>query len=288
MRISSYFLIRAFGVVFVVVATLVPAPADAQQQPLLTQDPATIGTGNVLLRGEVSYSSDAFYPLSGLTGNLWQLPVFGIDVGIGPIADLQLSGGPNDRLSITRRAAAPFSGDLVVTGNSTYDVDDLSIGTKITLVPEGVERPALAFRFSVRLPNSKHTSGLGQDTTDFSASVLPGKTMGPLRAFGNIGFAILSEPANGPKQNDVVTYGVAASLKFAPHMEFVSEVNGRWSVRNGVAPIGTESRSRAQVGGAYTRGHLRYDAAVFFGLTPIDPSVGMSAGLSVLFHAFTP
>jgi hypothetical protein len=42
------------------------------------------------------------------------------------------------------------------------------------------------------------------------------------------------------------------------------------------------------VGGAYTRGHLRYDAAVFFGLTPIDPSVGMSAGLSVLFHAFTP
>jgi hypothetical protein len=287
-RISSHFLIRAFGVVFVVAATLVPAPADAQQQPLLTQDPATIGTGNVLLRGEVSYSSDAFYPLSGLTGNLWQLPVFGIDVGIGPIADLQLSGGPYDRLSITRRAAAPFSGDLVVTGNSTYDVDDLSIGTKITLVPEGVERPALAFRFSVRLPNSKHTSGLGQDTTDFSASVLPGKTMGPLRAFGNIGFAILSEPANGPKQNDVVTYGVAASLKFAPHMELVSEVNGRWSVRNGVAPIGTESRSRAQVGGAYTRGHLRYDAAVFFGLTPIDPSIGVSAGLSVLFHAFTP
>jgi hypothetical protein len=287
-RISSHFLIKAISALFVAAATLVPAPADAQEQPLLTQDPATIGTGNILLRGEVSYSSDAFFPLSGLTGNLWQLPVFGIDVGIGPIADLQLSGGPYDRLSITRRAAAPFSGDLVVTGNSTYDVDDLSIGTKITLVPEGVERPALAFRFSVRLPNSKHTSGLGQDTTDFSASVLPGKTMGPLRAFGNIGFAILSEPANGPKQNDVVTYGAAASLKFARHLELVGEVNGRWSVRNGVAPIGTESRSRAQVGGAYTRGHLRYDAAMFFGLTPIDPSIGVSAGLSVLFHAFTP
>ena len=270
-------------------ATLVhAAPAAAQQQPLVTQDPATIGAGNVLLRSEFSYSSDDFYPLSGLTGNLWQLPVFGIDVGLGPIADLQLTGGVYDRLSITRRATAPFSDVITATGDTTHAVDDLSIGAKITIVPEAQGRPAIAFRFAVRLPNAKHESGLGQDTTDFSASLPVGKTVGPLRVLGNIGFTIMSEPADGTKQNDVLTYGAALSLRLAPHAELVSEVNGRWSTRNGVAPIGTESRSRAQVGGAYTRGRVRCDAAVFVGLTPTDPTIGVSAGVSYLFHAFSP
>jgi hypothetical protein len=290
-RIPSHFLVRAISVIFIVAATLVPAPADAQQQPLLTQDPATIGTGNVLLRGEFSYASDTFYPLAGLTGNLAQLPVFGINVGVGPIADLEISGGPYDRLTITGRGAGPFTADLsgaVMSGSVTHDVEDISIGTRITIVPEASVRPAVGFLFSVRLPNAKHPSGLGQDTTDFSASMLSGKSIGAVRVLGNLGFTIMSEPTNEPKQNDVLTYGAAASLKVARHMELVTEVNGRWSVRNGVAPIGTESRGRAQAGGAYTRGHIRYDAAVFVGLTPIDPSIGVSAGLSVLFHAFTP
>ena len=241
----------------------------------------------MFLRSEFSYSRGDFYPLTGLTGNLWQLPVFGVDVGLGPIADLQLAGGPYDRLSITDRAAAPFSDIVHVTGDTAHDVDDLTIGTKIRLVPEGRELPAIGFRFWVRLPNAKRQSGIGQDTTDFSASLLSGKTMGPVRVLANGGLAIMSEATNELKQNDVLTYGAAASLRIAPRAELVSEVNGRWSTRNGVAPIGTESRGRAQVGGAYTRGRFRYDAAVFFGLTPIDPSVGVSAGVSVLFSAFS-
>jgi hypothetical protein len=290
-RISSHFLNRAISVFFVAAATLFPAPADAQQQLLNTQDPTTIGTGNVLLRGEFSYATNTFYPLSGLTGNLSQLPIFGINIGLGPIADLVISGGPYDRLTITGRAPGPFAADLssvIMSSNVTNDVDDISIGTRITIVPEASMRPAVGFSFSVRLPNAKHPSGLGQDTTDFSASMLSGKSIGVVRVLGNLGFTIMSEPTNEPKQNDVLTYGAAASLRVASHMELVTEVNGRWSVRNGVAPIGTESRGRAQAGGAYTRGHLRYDAAVFVGLTPIDPSFGVSAGLSVLFHAFTP
>ena len=294
MRTTFYLATRTIGtigIVFLGFAMLVPAPADAQQQPLITQDPATIGTGNVLLRGEFGYARDTFYPLSGLTGNLSQLPIFGINVGLGPIADLVISGGPYDRLTITSRAAGPFAADLnsaVLSGKVTHAVDDISIGTRITLVPEASVRPAVGFSFSVRLPNAKHPSGLGQDTTDFSASMLSGKSIGAVRVLGNLGFTIMSEPTDEPKQNDVLTYGAAASLHVARHMELVSEVNGRWSVRNGVAPIGTESRSRAQIGAAYTRGHLRYDTAVFSGLTPIDPSIGVSAGLSVLFHAFTP
>ena len=278
---------RTIGAAVVAFATLLPAPASAQQQPLATQDPETIGGGQLLLRGEVSYSRADVYPLTGLTGNLWQLPVLGIDVGLGPIADLQLTGGPYNRLSITNRTTAPFSDIVDVAGDTAHAVEDISIGTKIRLLAETAGRPAIGFRFSVRLPNAKRQQGLGQDTTDFSTSLLAGKTIGPVRVLGNIGLTIMSEPTNELKQNDVLTYGVAASLHIAPHVELVSDVNGRWSTRNGVAPLGTESRSRALVGGAYRRGRVRYDAAVFVGLTPNDPNVGASAGVSYLFHAFS-
>ena len=99
-----------------------------------------------------------------------------------------------------------------------------------------------------------------------------------LRPVGTVNLG--SSPAGSTQSN--------ASLHVTPRTELVGEVNGRVSVRNGVAPVGTESRGRAQAGVAYTRGHLRYDAGVFAGLTPIDPSFGVSAGVSVLFHAFSP
>jgi hypothetical protein len=286
---SSHSYVRTAGVAFLALATLVPsAPAAAQQQPLTTQDPQTIGGGQILVRGEFSYARDAVFPLTGLTGNLWQLPVLGIDVGLGPIADLQLTGGPYDELSITKRATAPFSDLVLVPGDSTHAVDDISIGTKIKLVSEGRVEPAMAFRFSVRLPNAKRQEGLGQDTTDFSASLLSGKTIGVLRVLGNIGFMIMSEPTDELKQNDVLTYGAAGSLRITPRAELMGEVNGRWSTRHGIPPVGTESRGRALVGAACTLGRFRYDAGVFVGLTPIDPTVGVSAGVSYVFHAFSP
>ncbi len=127
------------------------ATPSAQQRPLETQAPEPIGTGRVLIETGVTYARDMFYPLSGLEGNLWQLPVIGLDVGLSPIADLQITGGPYDRLSITDRRAAPLESLVPATGGTTHDVDDLTIGTKIRLVPETAGRPGIGFRFSVRL-----------------------------------------------------------------------------------------------------------------------------------------
>ena len=158
--------------VFVIVATLLAIrPAAGQQRPLETQDPEPIGTGRVLAEGGIAYAHDAFYPLSGLEGDLWQLPVLGFVVGLGPIADFQLTGGPYNYFDISTRHPAPLAGLVAATGHTTHAVDDLVIGTKIRLVPEAVRRPSIGFRFGVRLPNAKHASGLGQDTTDFSASL---------------------------------------------------------------------------------------------------------------------
>lgn len=279
---------RGLGVLFVaLVALLLAGPAAAQDRPLATQDPETIGGGDVQFAAGVSYSRRDFYPLTGIQGNLWQLPVLRLDVGLSSIADLQISGGPYDRLSITERLPAPFASIVNVTGDTTHSVDDIQIGTKIRLIPEGKARPSVGFRFSVRLPNSKRQSGLGQDTTDFSASLLAGKTVARTRLLGNVGFTIMTEPLNGLKQNDVVIYGAALSQGITRRMELVGEVNGRWSTRDGVAPIGTESRALTQFGGRYTCGAVRLDAALFFGLTPIDPSVGVTAGVTLHFHAFS-
>jgi hypothetical protein len=262
-------------------------PALAQQRPLVTQDPETIGAGRVLIEAGLGISHGQSYPLSGLKGDLLQLPTVGIDVGLSSIAEFQLSGGLYDRLSITERRPAPLANLLTETGDTTHAVEDLNIGLKIRLAAETATRPGFGFRFSTRLPNAKHESGLGQDTTDFSASILTAKTIESVRFVGNLGFTIMSEPLDPAKQNDVLTYGLSFARALTTAVEVVGEVNGRASTRGGPAPVGTESRGLLKLGGRYTRGAVRVDAAVFLGLNTVDPTIGLTAGVTYVFNAFS-
>jgi hypothetical protein len=271
----------------VLVLALLPVGLAAQQRPLDTQDPQPIGGGLLRIGVGSAYAHDIYYPLSGLQGNLLQLPLLAFEVGLGPIADFQLSGGPYNLLSITSRQDAPLAGLVTATGSTTHAVEDIVIGSKIRLVSEDERRPAIAFRFDVRLPNAKHESGLGQDTTDFSASVLVGKTWGPLRAVGNGGFTIMSEPLDAAKQNDLLTYGASLAIAAWRATALVGEVNGRWSTRPGPAPVGTESRGLLKAGVRHALGQFQLDGAVLFGLTSIDPSVGVTFGVTYTFQAFS-
>src|SRR5262249_6704420 len=157
--------------VFLFTVLLTARDAFGQQRPLETQDPQGISSGNIRLDTGVAYSLDQFYPLSGLQGNLSQIAVTNITVGLSPIADVQISGGPYNRLVITGRQPAPLAALVRASSQATHAVDDVVIGTNIRLLRESSGRPAVGFRFDVRLPNSKHQSGLGQDTTDFGASL---------------------------------------------------------------------------------------------------------------------
>ncbi len=261
-------------------------PAAAQQRPLVTEDPESIGAGRVLIEGGIDFAHNQEYPLSGLKGNLWRVPTIGISVGLSSIAELQIDGGPYDMLTITERRPAPLAGLVTATGTSTHAVDDIMIGTKIRLAAETASRPSFGFRFATRLPNAKHESGMGQDTTDFYSSILAAKTVQSIRVVGNIGFAILSEPLDAAKQNDVLTYGASFARAMTTQTELVGELNGRVSTRSGVAPIGTESRGILKLGGRYTRGPVRFDGGVFFGMTTIDPTIGLTAGFTYVFDAF--
>lgn len=263
------------------------APVLAQQRPLATEDPEPIGAGRVLLEGGIDYGHDIQYPVSGLEGNLWRVPMIGVSVGISSIAEFQIDGGPYDRLTITSRRPAPLSGLLTVTGDTTHDVDDIVIGTKIRLLAETPGRPAIAFRFATRLPNAQNESGLGLDTTDFYASLLGAKTVQSVRVVGNLGVGILGDPTDGERQNDVLTYGLSFARAMTQQTEIVGEINGRLSTRSGEPFPGTESRGLLKLGGRYTQGPVRFDAGIFFGLNTPDPSIGFTAGFTYVFNAFT-
>jgi hypothetical protein len=270
----------------VVFAVMLARPAGAQQRPLVTEDPEPIGAGRVLLETGIDFAADQQYPVSGLEGNLWRVPTIGISVGISSIAEFQIDGGPFNHLAIQHRNPAPLSHLLTVTGNSTSDVEDIVIGTKIRLFAEAPKHPAFAFRFATKLPNAENEKGLGLDTTDFYASLLAAKTVQSIRVVGNFGLGILGDPTVGDRQNDVVTYGLSFARALTNRAEVVGELNGRISTRKGTAFPGTETRGLLNLGGRYTRASVRLDAGLFFGLTSLDPTMGFTTGLTFVFNAF--
>ncbi|HEY6212884.1 MAG TPA: hypothetical protein VIW45_11390, partial [Vicinamibacterales bacterium] len=186
----------AWCVLFV---SLAASPAFAQQRPLVTEDPEPVGAGRVLIEAGADLAFDQQYPVSGLKGTLFRLPTIGFSFGLSSIAELQIDGGIYNRLAITHRGVgpAPLASQLDVTGDSTSDVEDIVIATKIRLLTETPSRPAFALRFATKLPNASNESGLGLDTTDFHAQALIGKTVQSIRFVGNVGLGILGDPTQG-------------------------------------------------------------------------------------------
>jgi len=230
------------------------------------------------------YARAVEYPVSGLEGHLRRFPLIGISIGIGEIGEVQIDGGLYNHLSITERNPAPLSHMLTVTGESTWSIEDLVIGTKVRLLSEGTSRPAFALRSATRLPNASNESGLGLDTMDFYSSLLIAKTVRSVRAVGNLGVGILGDPTRGDRQNDVITYGLSFARAITAAAELVGEINGRKDTREGDPPPGTESRAMVRFGARYTIGSWRGDVAMMFGVTPTDPTIGVGAGFTYVFN----
>src|SRR5688572_13209256 len=276
----------SFSAMYLIVCMFAPDAVFAQQRPLVTEDPETIGAGRMLLEAGIDYAHGVEYPVSGLTGNLRRFPTIGISFGLGSIGEAQIDGALYNHLSITERRVAPLSFMVDRSGDTTSDAEDLVIGTKIRLISEGVSRPSIALRSATRLPMASNESGLGLDTTDFYSSVLIAKTVQSVRVVANIGLGILGDPTRGDRQNDVLIYGLSFARALTQRAEVVGEVNGRASTRDGEPPPGTESRSMFRFGGRYTTGPVRADAAVLIGLTARDPNWGVTLGFTYVFDAF--
>ena len=277
-----------FRVLSVVLSLLVAAgSAAAQQRPLITEDPEPIGAGRVLLEGGFDVAHDYQNTVSGLKGNLISVPTIGVSIGLSSIAELQIDGGIYNSLGITsRNPNAPLASLLTVAGDSTHDVSNAVLATKIRILSETAVRPAVGIRFATKLPNASNEKGIDLDTTDVSGTLLLAKTVQSIRVVGNLGAGILTNPTSGVGQNDVFLYGLSFARAVTQAAELVGELNGRVSTRSN-ALTGTESRGILKIGGRYTHGPVRFDAGVFLGLTTIDPTIGFTAGLTYVFNAFT-
>ena len=274
-------------VVTVILSLGLAAPAAAQQRPLLTEDPETIGGGRLLLEAGLDVEREVVYPASGLRGNRLAVPTFGISIGLSSIAELQIDGGFFQRLNVTERRPAPLAGLLDFDGDETTDVEDFVVATKLRLMTEGARRPAFGLRLATKLPNSSNESGLGSDMTDFFATLLFAKTVESVRLVANSGLAIIGNPtAAVPEQTDMFTFGLSVARAMTDAAELVGEVHGRLNFANGPPDPGSENRAVMRLGGRYTRGAVRVDGAVLIGMTSRDPSVGLTTGFTWVLNAF--
>jgi hypothetical protein len=263
-----------------------PVVVSAQQRPLVTEDPETIGAGRILIEAGIDYARDVEYPVSGLKGHLRRLPVIGISLGVGSIGEVQIDGGLYNSLTITERRVAPLSFMFTKPGDTTWDVEDMVVGTKVRLVSEGASRPSIAMRSATKIPLASNEGGLGLDTMDFFSTLLVAKTVQSVRVVGNIGLGILGDPTRGDRQNDVLLYGISFARAITARGEVVGEINGRKDTRAGDPPPGTESRSMVRFGARYTLSGWRADAAMMFGVNSTDPTIGFGAGFTYVFSAF--
>lgn len=268
-------------------ALLCAAPAIAQQRPLKTEDPETIGSGRLLVEAGVDYDRDVYYPVSGLRGNLVTLPSFGVSLGVSSIAEIQIDWGPYQKLSITEQVpGAPLSDMLELDGSTTDDFGDIHIGAKVKLLAETARRPAIGSWFSTRLPNAGNESGLGKDVQDFSSALSIGKTVQSIRVVANIGMMMIGRPTEGAAQDDLLIYSLSVARAISPAAEVVGEFVGRANFANIVTP-GAEDRGLLRFGMRYTMSGVRVDGGILLGLTPRDPEIGVTAGFTWVFNAFS-
>jgi len=244
------------------------ARADAQQRPLVTQDPEVIGGGRLLVESGVETGVNVGYPVSGLTGDRVALPI-GVSLGLGTVTELQIDSG-YQWLAIDRRDFAPLD-FRVGPGARTSDVIDVTLGMKVRVLGEGTRRPAVGVRFATELPNASNESGLGLDTLNFVGAILVGKTVGAVRVVGNAGVALLSDVLQGSLQHDAFVGGVSVAYALRPSLDLVGELAGRQVLFADRPPIGAEPRGQVRAAVRYLRGAWRGDAGLILGTTRQDP-----------------
>ena len=254
--------------------------AAAQDRPLQTSDAEVIAPGT--MRAEVGFDflQDVTFPLSGLRGDMTSVSAVDLRTGIGKIVEIQVQGTIQEFLSIKQQGASFVTLNLP-DSNSTHDIGDFSVWTKILLLSEKGHRPAVAFRFGFQMPNSNQTKGIGNNATNIYSEAILEKHFGNFTAFGDLGIAILTSPNALYSQNDEIIYGGAFRYSLNKRASLVGEVAGLYSPRK-ITPalLGTESRGQGRLGVQIMAGGLIWDFAAIAGLTKNDPHTGFTFGVS--------
>lgn len=255
-------------------------PALAQDRPLQTSDAEVLAPGTMRAQVGFDFLQDVTFPLSGLSGDMTNVSAINVRTGIGKIVEIQVQGMIQEFLSIKQQGASFVTLDLPA-GNSTHDIGDFSLWTKILLLSEDGRRPAMAFRFGFQMPNSNQTRGIGNNATNIFSEAILEKHFGKWTTFGDLGIAILTSPNALYSQNDELLYGAAFRYRLTPRASLLGEVAGLYTPRK-ITPalLGTESRGQGRFGVQISAGGLVWDFAGIAGLTKNDPRTGFTFGVS--------
>jgi hypothetical protein len=242
--------------------------AQAQQRPLLTEDPRTIAEGAVVSEFGFAYSHRTRFPVSGLGGNQFSFLVNGLNIGLGSRAEFQIAGVAHNFVWIRENGSGRRN-----------DWGDFSLSTKMKIVEEARYRPVISFRPTIVLPNTNNEKGLGTDGTHFFGNILAGKTVRGAFVFGNIGLGILDDSVTAAAQQDVLTYGIAVWVPATSRLSVVSEWNGVHNPQVSPSP-GGESRGQVRFGIQLKAAGLRWDVGATAGTTRFDHKAGIVAGFT--------
>jgi hypothetical protein len=259
--------------------------AFGQQRPLITDDVDIVPAGSINISAGVDFLQKAKFPLSGITGDETRVGDIRIRQGFASNIEIQIEGVIQNFVAINSQT--PSAVPLSFSGNSTNDFDDLVMSTKVKLLNETRNRPAVGLKFGFQLPNTDQAKGIGTNQINIFSKILFQKKFGkkagksPLaNIYGNIGLGIMTAPIERFTQNDVLLYGLAGIFRVTDKINLVSEVNGRANTRSGAAPLGTESVSQLRVGAQIRASGVQFDTAAIFGLTKFSPRTGITFGVT--------
>ncbi len=254
------------------------AAAAAQQRPLVTEDPETVGVNRVLVEAGFELDKSQLYSAYGITGDTVHGPTFGVSAGVSPWAEVQVDGGLFQRLTITERKPALFTNVLDISGDHSSTLEDFTVATKLRVIAENETRPAFGVRFGTKLPTAKRESALGLGTTDFFITALGAKTVQSIRTVANLSFLVLGNPQGAQESVHALGFGVSIARALTNEFELVGEVNGRMNPLGDAVPAGLESRAAVRLAGRYTYKLMRIDLGTIVGLTSRDPGFGITLG----------
>src|SRR5216110_2971186 len=121
------------------------AIAQAQQRPLITEDVDIIPPGSLRISEGVDFVQKARFPISGLTGDLTRAGVISVSIGLAPNVEVQIEGVAQNVLNINTRGASAIPLSLTANANSTNDIGDFILWTKIKLRNETAHMPSVGF-----------------------------------------------------------------------------------------------------------------------------------------------
>ena len=271
--------------VYLILSFCLSFAAFAQQRPLLTEDVDITPEGAIEIAAGFDFLQNAKFPLSGLRGDQTRIGDVRVKVGFSSNVEFQVEGVLQNFLAIN--SATPAQIPLNLDGNSSNDIGDFIVSTKIKLRNETRNLPALGFKFGFQMPNSDQSRGIGTNQINIFGKFLVQKKFGKragktprVNVFGNLGLGIMTAPLERFTQNDVLLYGLAGIYSVNDRINLVGEVNGRANTRSGDAPLGTESIGQIRVGTQIKASGLRFDTAAIFGFTRNSPRTGVTFGVT--------